>query len=184
MRSREPQGYDENVRRSAQRRSAPGKETAEGAEARKPGHDVDNEKERFRAYGHQLIAAHHRLLDMLDDVHEDLALHCLSFCEAVTRHHTAEDGTVFPMLSARHPELREFLASLERDHQIIAGMITRGLSTREDLDGLTAVLETHFIGEEKRLVAILNAIDPDPELTEAMHTGTPDGAGGSFHAGS
>jgi hypothetical protein len=57
---------------------------------------------------------------------------------------------------------------------VIAGLLTavrdavgrlgvEGL--REELDGLAAVLETHFIGEEKRLVGVLNAIDPSEGLT-------------------
>ncbi|MEV4349601.1 hemerythrin domain-containing protein [Actinoplanes sp. NPDC049596] len=128
---------------------------------------ADGERARLRAYGHQLIEAHHQLLDMLDELHDaaegKLQLHCLTLCAAVTRHHTAEDTTVFPILAARHPELREFLDGLARDHEIIAGMLKDEM-TREELDGLGAVLETHFIGEEKRLVALLNQLAPSPEL--------------------
>ena len=194
-----------------------------------------DEYARFTAYGHQLIAVHHRLLDQLDDLRDgivadrEFGAHCLALCSAVTRHHTGEDTTVFPELAARHPELRSFLDDLERDHQVIAGILTR-LTTlaaelgaapphaagdgardavafpaelgvapphaagdgardavafpaelgvapphaagdgardavRMELDGLAAVLETHFIGEEKRLVAVLDALDPSVGLT-------------------
>ena len=156
----------------AERRGVPGKQAAEGMEARNHGMPVaspEDEWARFRAYGNQLIDTHMRLRELLDDLREgivpqaDLGAHCLAFCAAVTRHHTAEDTTVFPILAERHPELRGFLAELERDHHVIAGMLTRlsaaGAPGREDLDGLAAVLETHFIGEEKRLAGVLNALD-------------------------
>ena len=149
-----------------------------------------SEYARFLAYGHQLTEIHIGLRDMLADLREgvvpeaELGTHCLAFCAAVTRHHTGEDTEVFPLLAGRHPELRSFLAELERDHQVIAGLLTavrdaagrlgaarrdpagpgaEGL--RQELDGLAAVLETHFIGEEKRLVGVLNAIDPSEGLT-------------------
>jgi hypothetical protein len=139
---------------------------------------TSREYARFLAYGNQLIEIHIGLRDLLADLREgvvpdaDLGTHCLAFCAAVTRHHTGEDTQVFPLLAARHPELRAFLAELERDHQVIAGLLTRvravaarGGDVRPELDGLAAVLETHFIGEEKRLVAVLNAVDPSEGLT-------------------
>jgi hypothetical protein len=145
---------------------------------------MTGEHARFLAYGTQLIEIHVDLREMLADLREgivpdaDLRTHCLALCGAVTRHHTGEDAQVFPVLAARHPELRDFLAELERDHQVIAGLLTalaaaserlRGGTDRvaeiqRELDGLAAVLETHFIGEEKRLVAVLNALDPAVEL--------------------
>jgi len=136
-------------------------------EARDHGTSVD-EYVRFRAYGNQLISVHIRLREMLDDLREgvvpaaQLGVHCLAFCAAVTRHHVAEDTGVFPVLAARHPELREFLAGLERDHHIIAELLTALAATPgpAELDALAAVLETHFIGEEKRLTGVLDALEP------------------------
>ncbi len=99
-------------------------------EARDHGTSVD-EHVRFRAYDNQLIDVHLRLREMLEDLREggrtesELGVHCLAFCAAVARHHTAEDIGVFPILAARHPELRAFLAELERDHAVIAEMLTR-----------------------------------------------------------
>jgi hypothetical protein len=148
---------------------------------------TSREYARFLAYGNQLIDIHVSLRDMLADLREgivpaaELGVHCLAFCAAVTRHHTGEDTQVFPVLAGRHPGLRAFLAGLERDHQVIAGLLTavsavarelrheqaagRVAELRQQLDGLAAVLETHFIGEEKRLVAVLNALDPSEGLT-------------------
>ena len=134
--------------------------------------DYDNERARFRAYGDQLVGAHLRLREMVEDLYvaldegRDLHLHCMTLCGAVTKHHQAEDANVFPMLAARHPELESFLRDLERDHQILAGMLLRleRATTYEELDGVSAVLETHFIGEEKRLVGVLNALEPMGDL--------------------
>jgi hypothetical protein len=147
---------------------------------------TSREYARFLAYGNQLIEIHIGLRDALADLREgivpaaELSTHCLAFCAAVTRHHTGEDTEVFPLLAARHPELRDFLAGLERDHQVIAGLLTAlteaagrlragtaadsTAAIQQELDGLAAVLETHFIGEEKRLVSVLNALDPAQEL--------------------
>jgi hemerythrin-like domain-containing protein len=131
---------------------------------------------RVAALGHQLIDTHIRLLDALDDLRSGtplprgLADHCLAFCAAITRHHTVEDTSVFPLLAARHPELREVLEGLERDHQMVAGMLHRVAELAADLDadgalaeldGVAALLESHFTWEEKRLVAALNALGPD-----------------------
>jgi hypothetical protein len=148
---------------------------------------ISGEHARFLAYGTQLIEIHVDLRDMLADLREgvvperELGAHCLAFCAAVTRHHTGEDATVFPLLAELHPELGAFLAELTRDHDVIAGLLTRVRAVagqvrgeadpervawlRGELDGLAAILETHFIGEEKRLVAVLNAIDPSVGLT-------------------
>jgi len=136
----------------------------------------DNGGGRLAALGNQLIDTHIRLLDALDDLRSGtppprvLADHCLAFCAAVTRHHTEEDTAVFPVLAARHPELREVLDRLERDHQLVAGMLRRVAElaadldadgARAELDGLAALLESHFTWEEKRLVTALNALGPD-----------------------
>jgi len=136
---------------------------------------TNDDFERLAALGHQLIATHQRLLDALDDLREgghaapDLATHCLAFCTAVTRHHTEEDTTVFPLLAERHPELRDVLEGLARDHVIVSGMLARAGElavdldadgARAELDGLAALLESHFAWEEKRLVNALNALAP------------------------
>ncbi len=131
---------------------------------------------RLAALGNQLIDTHIRLLDALDDLRSgappprELRDHCLAVCAAVTRHHTEEDTSVFPVLAARHPELREVLDGLERDHLMVAGMLQRVAElaadldsdgARAELDGLAALLESHFTWEEKRLVTALNELGPD-----------------------
>ncbi|MFI5937124.1 hemerythrin domain-containing protein [Actinoplanes sp. NPDC051494] len=131
-----------------------------------------DEYSRFLAYGTQLVEVHVDLRDLLDDLREGavpgrlLGARCVTFCTAVTRHHTGEDREVFPLLAERHPELRSFLDGLRRDHEVIAGMLARlPESTGAELDAIAAVLETHFIGEEKRLTGVLNALDTSVGLT-------------------
>ena len=136
---------------------------------------MDDSYGRLTALGHQLIETHVRLLDALDDLRAgtvpapELLVHCLAFCAAVTRHHTSEDTTVFPALAERHPELRDVLSGLERDHRMMAAMIGRveelaarldAAGARAELDGLAALIESHFAWEEKRIVAALNALRP------------------------
>ncbi|MEU4240408.1 hemerythrin domain-containing protein [Actinoplanes sp. NPDC026619] len=126
---------------------------------------MNDEYERLTAYGTQLILTHARLRDLLEDLRDgiypgdELATHCIAFCDALTEHHTDEDANVFPLLAARHPELRGFLAQLRQDHAIISGLV-RGVrqDDPEALSALAAVMETHFRGEEKRLVTVLNEI--------------------------
>jgi hemerythrin-like domain-containing protein len=40
-------------------------------------------------------------------------------------HHGIEDGTIFPSLAVRAPEVREVLTSLEEDHREVAGLLER-----------------------------------------------------------
>ena len=65
----------------------------------------------------------------------ELRAHCLPFCSALSRHHTGEDEGAFPVLAERFPELRPVLAELERDHQVVAGILRR---LEELLGGLGA----------------------------------------------
>jgi hypothetical protein len=124
---------------------------------------------RAVGYGRQLIEIHDRLRESLQTLREghdaDLGLHCLAFCAAVTRHHTGERTGVFPALARQYPQLREVLAGLERDHQMIATLLRRLAELAADpdrtriereLDGLAAILESHLSWEERRLVAALD----------------------------
>jgi hemerythrin-like domain-containing protein len=144
---------------------------------------VDDSYGRLTALGNQLIDTHVRLLDALDDLRDggaaapDLLTHCLAFCAAITRHHTSEDATVFPVLAERHPELRDVLDGLERDHRMMAGMIQRveelagrldAAGARAELDGLAALIESHFAWEEKRIVTALNALRPGELPVESL----------------
>jgi iron-sulfur cluster repair protein YtfE (RIC family) len=104
----------------------------------------------------------------------DLRAHCLTFCSALSRHHLAEDDNAFPAVAAEFPELRPTLEQLTHDHHVVADILTRiealvaDLAPTSDpaeaervnteLEGLSAILETHFRFEEKRLVDAYNAM--------------------------
>jgi hypothetical protein len=130
--------------------------------------------DRLLAFGTQLIETHDRLREMLSDLRSgrhprrDLRTHCLAFCATLTGHHEAEDGDAFPILARDHPALAPVLDELSRDHLLIADTMTRLrtlLASDEDvgveLAGLAALLETHLVYEERKLVDLLNALRPD-----------------------
>ncbi|MEV7907949.1 hemerythrin domain-containing protein [Streptomyces anulatus] len=115
----------------------------------------------------------------------ELRAHCLAFCSALTWHHTGEDDGTFPVLAERFPELRPVVDELVHDHQAVAAILRSledllgGLGAdaapgpgearrvRAELDGLTALLESHFVYEEKKIVAALNALGtPGPDAPD------------------
>jgi Hemerythrin HHE cation binding domain len=131
----------------------------------------------------------------------ELRAHCLTFCSAVSRHHGGEDGVAFPVLAEEFPELLPVIEELRRDHDMVAGIL-RGLDellggldagsgrdprearrVRAELDGLAALLESHFVYEERRIVPALDSLGaasrfgarPDFLLTTAP--GPPSAAG-------
>ncbi|MCS7480656.1 hemerythrin domain-containing protein [Umezawaea endophytica] len=144
---------------------------------------------RLTAFGHQLIEVHvwlrGRLEDLRDDVDayfagdgplpRDLRAHCLSFCSALTRHHTGEDRVAFPEIAEEFPELRPVITQLKTDHnridwilgaldKLLAGLPDepdQAARTRviAELEGLSAIMETHFTYEEKKLLTVLNGLD-------------------------
>lgn len=140
--------------------------------------------DRLAAWGQQLVETHDRLRDELDRLLDgldetsaltpDLRVHCVAFCGAVSRHHTSEDGTAFPALAAQYPELRDTLDGLARDHHVVAGILqsidavltgTDDLvQARSEIDGLSAILESHFRWEERAIVAALDGL-AEPGLT-------------------
>ncbi|MEV8516923.1 hemerythrin domain-containing protein [Dactylosporangium sp. NPDC051484] len=121
---------------------------------------------RLQALGNQLIEIHQQLRALLadaadiSDISRDFKSHCLAFCSALDRHHTGEERGMFRVLAERYPELRPVVEELRRDHEQIAELLRRvaAAPTRAELDGLAAVMESHFAFEERRLVDALNAL--------------------------
>ncbi|MEU2611972.1 hemerythrin domain-containing protein [Micromonospora sp. NPDC007271] len=137
---------------------------------------------RLTTLGTQLIEIHHwlreelaRLRVSLDSpgnagtgLSLELRAYCVGFCAALDRHHTGEDGGAFRLLAEEAPELRPVLAELSADHQMVADLLRRvdallagaadGPAVRAELDGLAALLESHFTYEERKLVAALDAV--------------------------
>lgn len=93
---------------------------------------------------------------------------------ALSGHHRGEDAALFPELSARHPALAPVIAKLTTDHEMIAALLARfgdaltGSAGPDELarhlDGLSAIMESHFRYEERELLDILAGLklDADP----------------------
>lgn len=145
----------------------------------------DDPRERLSAFGNHLIRVHIWLREEMARLRESVELnlerpqfllaHCLAFCSTLSMHHISEDRVVFPVVARQFPELRPVLEELTRDHHIVDQAMRRlddllgrlvampepADARRElqaELDGLAALLESHFSYEEKRLVAALNAL--------------------------
>lgn len=138
---------------------------------------------RLTALGTQLIEIHDWLREELARLRagldspggagltRELRAHCAGFCAALDRHHTGEDAVAFRVLADQLPELRPVLAELAEDHRLVAAILTRidallgGAadegSVRAELDGLAALLESHFSYEERKIVAALNRLAGD-----------------------
>lgn len=143
---------------------------------------------RLTAFGNQLIEVHIWLREQLADLRDgvdayfagggppprDLRAYCLSFCTALTRHHTGEERAAFPEIADEFPELRPVIAELRTDHNRIDWILgnlekllaelpaepDRATETRvqAELEGLSAIMETHFSYEAKKLLAVLNGM--------------------------
>lgn len=108
----------------------------------------------------------------------DLLSHCLSFCTAIHTHHTGEDAQLFPALRAATPELAPVIDKLIEDHTLVAGILrqlqdllaapTDPETLGRELDGLTAILESHFSFEERRIAAALDTLGPGAQFPEVF----------------
>ncbi|WP_163544052.1 hemerythrin domain-containing protein [Occultella kanbiaonis] len=155
--------------------------------------------DRLLSWGVELRTVHARLREAMtlarDTVEDsdptepaprDLLLYCWGFCSALTGHHRSEDAALFPQIEAAHPDLAPVLRGLTRDHSMLdhlIGELGRTLeagAAREDtlrhLDGIEAIMETHFRFEEKQLISVLDALELPGPAGSAV--GSADGADG------
>ena len=109
--------------------------------------------------------------------------HCLGFCRALQAHHTGEDDGLFAALRVERPDLGPMLDKLVEDHHLVAGILARvehlvdtATSAVDDghrarlvgeLDGLTAIMDSHFAFEERSIGAALDGLD-DESWVEAV----------------
>ncbi|GAB2824097.1 hypothetical protein GCM10022221_22670 [Actinocorallia aurea] len=147
----------------------------------------EGEKNRLIAWHRELQAAHHRLRHALEVAREsaedasartELLLYCKGFCAALDGHHTREDEGLFPELAARHPSLRPVLAKLRQDHDMIATLLAgfdRAIASAapptelfRHLDGLAAIMESHFRFEERELLGVLAALDVEADPRDLL----------------
>ncbi|MFF4955021.1 hemerythrin domain-containing protein [Streptomyces chattanoogensis] len=144
--------------------------------------------DRVTAWGKELQRVHGKLRNALAlaragldggeaaDAASDLLLFCHGFCAALSGHHRAEDGSLFPELVRTRPDLAPVVAKLRQDHNMIEhliGGLQKAVADSSDpevahrhLDGIEAVMETHFKYEEKQLGAVLDGMDADFDRTE------------------
>lgn len=142
--------------------------------------------DRATAWSAQLAQAHNTLRHRLREVQAalgatssaespgDMVTHCLAFCQALTTHHTGEDAGLFDELRRVRPDLASVIDNLIDDHSLIASIIARISSLageaqhaepqriREisnELDGLAAIMESHFTYERRISAAIDGLVD-------------------------
>ncbi|WP_211228652.1 hemerythrin domain-containing protein [Glycomyces tenuis] len=147
------------------------------------GPTISSETDRMAAFGGQLRAVHQRLRQALElarrsidgevDIPEglDLLVFCRGFCSALSGHHRSEDTGLFPEILAARPDLKPVVDDLVRDHNMLEhllGEFSAALSSEADpealhrhLDGIGAIMESHFGYEERRLIEVLDAVAPD-----------------------
>jgi hypothetical protein len=145
-------------------------------------HDHD----RAVAFSLQLAQAHHQLRRQLTLLKADLgkarpdagrlATHCLAFCSALESHHRGEDTGMFVELLRQRPDLADTVAKLVEDHHLIASILSRVAELADraagssgpaleavsrELDGLAAIMESHFNYEERAISVALDGGIPD-----------------------
>nr|WP_281496660.1 hemerythrin domain-containing protein [Ornithinimicrobium sp. F0845] len=112
------------------------------------------------------------------EVSRDLLLFCHGFCTALTGHHEGEDRRLFPAIAAAHPELADTLRYLEQDHSTMNHLIgglqkALGANAPPDelerhLDGLGAIMESHFAYEERQLLSVLETLKLRADPAEVL----------------
>lgn len=151
------------------------------------GEKIRQDQKRLVAWSHEMRTVHDRLREALrvtrDALHEgdpaepatrELLLFCHGFCTALRAHHEGEDRELFPAIAAAHPELRQTLRRLEQDHSMMAHLLegveaaARSSGSPAELDrhleGVAAIMESHFRYEERQLLAVLETLglEADP----------------------
>ena len=142
--------------------------------------------DRAVALSRQLAQAHQELRRQINQLRagtrqarpdtDILVVHCLAFCAAVTSHHQGEDAGMFVELLRQRPDLAGVVSNLIEDHEMIAAIVSRVAELADhaagsqgpasekigrELDGLTAIMESHFTYEERAIGAALDNGIPD-----------------------
>ena len=151
----------------------------------------ERETTRLIAWSTELRQVHHRLREALSLTRDaiadgspaeaatrDLLLFCHGFCAALDGHHRGEDHTLFPAIRAAHPELDPVLRNLTQDHSMIAHLLgglqaaVRRAASHAELDrhleGVAAIMESHFRDEERQLLSVLETLSLDASPRDAL----------------
>ena len=141
---------------------------------------------RLVAWRRQLLQAHERLRLALStaqraardgadvaDASRDLPLYCHGFCLALDGHHRGEDALLFPALVEQYPAATRVVSMLRQDHDRIASLLTGFDSAARSgespaslalhLEGLAAIMESHFRFEERELEPLLDQLELDAD---------------------
>jgi len=150
-------------------------------------------RDRAVAFRLQLTRAHDELRHRITRLKADLGrrstrdsalvTHCLAFCAALTSHHRGEDSGMFDQLLKERPDLAGTVANLVQDHEMIGWILDRVVALADgaagagapdlaaigrELDGLMAIMESHFAYEERAIGAALDAGIPDDGWSETV----------------
>jgi len=98
-----------------------------------------------------------------------LRINCLTVCAGLGLHHGFEDRGLFPMIAERAPELRDTLARLAEQHELVADRLAALRRVLDDhrsdparltveVDRLCTELEDHLRYEEQQLVPLLESM--------------------------
>ncbi|MFT4295374.1 MAG: hemerythrin domain-containing protein [Micropruina sp.] len=152
---------------------------------------TESDKARLIAWSRELRTVHERLREALrltrtalaagepaEPAQRDLLLFCHGFCTALTGHHEGEDRELFPAIAAAHPELRDTLRNLRQDHSMIAHLLT-SLQAAVDrtappdeldrhLEGIAAIMESHFRYEERSLLTVLETLELEADPRDVL----------------
>ncbi len=141
-------------------------------------HVADHDRARLIAWSTELRTVHEQLRDSLRAGRAalDLQVFCHGFCNALSRHHEGESGRLFPAIAATHPRLRDTLAKLEQDHAMIAALLidlqtSSPADANAHLDGIAAIMESHFRYEERQLLVVLDDLALDADPSDVLGTG-------------
>lgn len=141
---------------------------------------------RLVAWRRQILEAHARLRLALHtaqdaahnganiaDASRDLLLFCHGFCIALNGHHRGEDALLFPALVKQYPRAARVVGMLSQDHDMIATLLARfDTAVRSSeapatlaihLEGLAAIMESHFRFEERELEPLLDQLELDAD---------------------
>ncbi|WP_102194300.1 hemerythrin domain-containing protein [Microbacterium aurantiacum] len=147
--------------------------------------------ERLIAWDQELRSAHSRLRAALSatraaldagetapEAASELLLFCIGFCSALDGHHRSEDRTLFPALREEHPELSGVIDKLMQDHSMLSHLLNalRNAAERDEdaasierhLDGIGAIMESHFRFEEREILAPLRALRLEKTVPEVL----------------
>ncbi|MEU6491945.1 hemerythrin domain-containing protein [Streptomyces sp. NPDC046984] len=142
---------------------------------------ASQDRDRMAAWSLQLAEAHQELRHRINEIRtglgqrrlsdDALLTHCLAFCTALTTHHHGEDDGMFSQLLFARPDLAATVANLAEDHGMIAAILAQvsELADRAagsggdaleaiggELDGLAAIMESHFGYEERTISEALD----------------------------